>query len=188
MTTVDRNGNEVTLGRLYGGFAWPGIRPGFVVIVGEEEDPDPALGRHSYRYHLVDEAAHDRMIDLLRRCEKFWRQYNLEVFVYRYHEAGGHFLDTYNEGDIPFDVEPAAYTAESTGLIEYQISVIQALLAKSALHLPPTTQIIPQMLEIKAKEIHTADDRAFPAVAALGYAVISLVESAGSGQNLGGWL
>ena len=41
MKTVDRNGSEVRLGRLYGAFAWPGIRPGFVVIVGEEEDPDP---------------------------------------------------------------------------------------------------------------------------------------------------
>jgi hypothetical protein len=188
MRTVDRSGKEVRLGRLYGGFAWPGIRPGFVGIVGEEQDPDPGLGRHRYHYHLIDEAAHDRMVDLLERCEQFWRQYDPEVFVYRYHEAGGHFLDTYNEGDVPFDVEPAAYTADSTGLIEYQIGLIQALLAKSALHLPPTTQIIPQMLEIRAKEIHTVDDRAFPAVAALGYAATSLLETAGLGRNLGGWL
>ena len=188
MKTVDRNGNEVRLGRLYGGFAWPGVRPGFIVIVGEEKDPDPALGRHSYHYHLIDESAHDRMLDLLKRCEQFWREYDLEVFVYRYHEAGGHFLDVYNDGDIPFDVELASYTADSTGLLEYQISLIQALLANSSLHLPPNTQIIPQMLDIRADEIHVTNDRAFPAVAALGYTVTSLVETADSGGSIGGWL
>ena len=187
MKTVHRNGEEFNLGRLYGAFTWPGERPGFIVIVGEEENPDPALGKYSHHYHLIDEAVHVKMLDLLEGCERFWNEYDLETLVYRYQEAGSNFLDVYNEGNIPFDLDFASHT-DSNGLIEYQISVIQALLAKSALHLPSNTQILRQMLKIKANEIHTVDDRAFPAVAALGYAVTSLIESVDTGQALVQWL
>ena len=179
MVVIQQAGKKIDIGRIIGGIAWPGEKPGFAVVVGEELFP--AIGSKTYHCHLFTTVEEQDKGRLIEKCAELAAYFKVIGFYGRYDKTNMRYLDQWNrisrERRLPgFFVYNAPYS--ESGLIEYHINILQDRLriGQKTLHGLENSKLPGCLNEIQPDMIPTATDSQFPAVAALGYAVSLLTE------------
>ena len=158
--------------RIVGGLAWPGIKPGFAVILGENLRKDYDLNAHHIR--ILAEFESLDIEELFKWC----------VFSHSWFK-GEWYLSLENKpmmglvyNDNRFEhlsIGRAPYSADPKGF-RFYVAIFRRHLQseKKTLHLGENSRLPSYLLELDTKDISTADIDEFPAVAALGYALTTL--------------
>ena len=150
--------------RVVGGFAWPGKKPGFVVAVGEELEPD----RTTKKRHLwvVGETEDFNLENLFRRAFEFLKIYQIKVFC----------GDTRKEAMMSLlrrsglSLREAPYVVNEDSFPSYVHTISGRLEPEKSLHLGETSKLPRYLLEANPEDTSSLDAQNFPAIAALGYA------------------
>ncbi len=180
MAIIKHEGNEIEIGRIVGGIGWPGEKPGFAVVVGE--DLYPPVGSRVYHCYLLAEVEEQDTGQLMGRCTElagYYKTLGSEAldFYGRYHESNIHFLNLWNadarkRGMSEFCLYQAPFS--DNGLIGYHINILLDRLRpeRKTLHLSlKDSKLAGYLQEIPPNEISSATDVQYPAVTALGYVV-----------------
>jgi len=170
---------KLDLGRILGGIAWPGDnKSGFAVVVGA--DTFPEIGGRIHHYHLLSEVEDNDTGQLLRKCAELKTRFEVENFYGRYDESIVNYLTFWNrdarDRHIPeFHVYPAP--SSEGGKIGYHLNLLRNRLqsARKTLHLLGQSRLPGYLSELPANGAVTINDSQYPAVAALGYAVSTLI-------------
>lgn len=173
MATIFREGKERTLGRVVGGFGWSEERPGFLVVVGEEEAPQIGASIE-WHYHVLTAYTESNNDLLMRQALDLTRVHGFEDW---FGAENTMLQDRWNRrvrehGLPPFYIRYAPYTERST--LDWALSIVRSLTSPGhkrlwglshSLLAPPLGQIAqgapPSRTEV-------------PALAALGAAVGAL--------------
>lgn len=165
---------DIYFQRVVGGIAWPGERPGFVCVVGEE-----SYFRPPYQLHLLAEAEEEDTAQLIHRCSELKAIWKIQDFYGRLDETVLRYLELSNEQargrhERPFEILAAPF---SNGSIGYHLQLLKDRLQPSqkSLHLGFESKVPGAILELPVDQVFKANDEQYPAVAALGYAVSALV-------------
>ena len=174
MAIIIHECERIEIGRVIGGIAWPGERPGFAVFVGEELYPRE--GEKIRHCHLIKEIEERDLGNLLNRLvdivENLRSTYNIkvEIFIGREDQKNMSFLDLWcDKRHKEIFVSYAPHSDD--GLIGYHVNILLERAKERTLHLPKGCKLKGYMHELKESEIRTANDLEHPAVAALGYSV-----------------
>lgn len=179
--------------RVYGGVAWPGKRPGFIVLVGESMTPDGAVREHFYR--MLIEAEEQDVPALLRRCIELKTATGIGLLKSVRHNTyitDGWFADTsYLPGmEIVRSLNDEAIERKKESLhlsdapggdgkdgFIFCYNVLRGLLSrnKKVLHLGEQSKLPSLLLEVSPEKLIKASPQDYPSIAALGYAVAALV-------------
>jgi hypothetical protein len=174
--------------RVVGGLAWPGLNPGFAVIVAEDLKKDDALDVRHLR--VLDEAEEARIEDLIRWCDMIeanckmvsltWHT-NLNnrpamEFVYQFRK------NLQGTGRHGFSLSNAPYVDDPRGF-EFAVNMLKKHLFKERkyLHLGETSKLPGYLMNLDTMELKKERAEDFPAIAALGYAVATLASWPTSG-------
>jgi hypothetical protein len=165
---------DIFFQRIVGGIAWPGERPGFICIVGEE-----SYFRPPYQLHLLAEAEEQDTSELIRQCRELQAKWRVQDFYARLDETILRYLELTNQQAIthhgkPFQVLAAPF---SDGSIAYHVQLLKDRLkpGQKSLQLGSESKLPSAVLELPVDQVFKAIDEQYPAVAALGYAVSALV-------------
>lgn len=161
--------------RIFGGIAWPGERPGFVVVVGEVKDYKPP-----YHAYVIAEFEGELVSELIRRCLELKSECQVSAFYGLIKdESNMHFLSLLNrqasqQHKPTLLIEPAP--SSENALINYHINILLSRLSKNnkTLHLSPSSKLPGYLQELQATDLHQAKAKDYPAVAALGFVVSAL--------------
>lgn len=160
--------------RVVGGIGWPGERPGFAVVVGEEKTTKPRP--HIY---VVREIEEPNALDLIRRCTElqadccvstwygFMDDSHREILMYHNREA--------QKRQLPgLQIQPPP-EAEGDRLT-HSLNILLSCLKPEAktLTLGTTSRLKAYLMEIQDRDVATARASEHPAVAALAAAVSAL--------------
>ena len=174
---INKDGKKIESGRIVGGIAWPGEKPGFIVIVGEELYPE--IGGKVYNCHLLNEHEDPDVNRLIEKCIEFIKFYKVICFFGRNDKHIIDYIYHWNmtvrkSGQPRFDIDYATNSKE--GLIGYHIKILLERLNinRKSLHLSEHSKLPGYLQEISSDKICSATDAQYPAVAALGYAVTEL--------------
>ena len=182
------NGRNYEFGQLVGGIGWPGERPGFVVVVGEELKPLP--GTETKCCRVVEEAEGEDLRSLIRHGIRIQRSAGRSIQFYgRTQQSaeqapqGMKFLDSWNRDvlsrksrESTFHVYEAPHSQE--GNLEYHVNVIKERLYGDpvSLCLLENGELIKCLQDLRITDVPQATDSQHPAIAALGYAITALME------------
>lgn len=169
--------------RVVAGMQWPGPRPGFAVIVGEEENEDPFL--HENHIHIIDEIDGGQIIGrdtvgFIRRLAEVRGIHGLESI---YGNPGvrsmREMLHYFNEnlpdkGRNGLFIE-AAPLIDDLRCFDFCVQVVRKRLVegRKTLHLGKESRL-PGILAGAGDSVMGAKAEDYPAIAALGYAVGAL--------------
>ncbi len=160
--------------RIVGGIAWPGDRPGFVCVVGEETSY-----RLPHQLHLLAEAEKQDTSELIKRCRELQATWKVQEFYARLPEHILQYLGLSNEQargryQKSFQVLEAPFSSDPR--IAYHLQLLRDTLkpAQKGLHLGTDSRLSSALLELPVDKAASAKDTDFPAVAALAYAVAAL--------------
>ena len=166
-------------GRVFGGVAFPGERPGFAVAVGE--DRLPVVGnRHVYHQYLLGEFEAINHHDLLEGCIELSRHFNVDYFFWRLSQSYENLSELWNRQQRQMgEPEMMIYQAEFSmddGNIEQIMAIMRNRLRadNKMLDLTPQSKLNGYFGEFPATAIATAKDFEYPAISALGYASATL--------------
>jgi hypothetical protein len=178
---IDKENNRCYR-RVVAGMQWPGARPGFAVIVGEEENEDPLL--HENHIHVLNEIDGSQIIGrdslgFMRRVSELHGLYGIENIygnpnVKSMREMLHHFNETLpNKGRNGLYVEKAPLI-DDPRCFDFCVQIVRKRLVESrkTLHLGKESSL-PGILAA-AGEVMGAKAEDYPAIAALGYAVGAL--------------
>jgi hypothetical protein len=181
MAYVEHGGKRRDLGRVVGGIGWPGEKPGYAVIVGEELYP--RSGERDRRIHLLEEIVDvSHFGELLTRCAELARafkvQRNVTVkgFYARMDEISRDQYFAWRERNREDLFVTRAPNSQDDGSIRFFIDLLNDRASQGNLHLTLSErfQTKGRLTEVQETDISTAKDSQYPAVAALGYAVVYL--------------
>ncbi|MFC1888953.1 hypothetical protein ACFL4G_04270 [Thermodesulfobacteriota bacterium] len=164
--------------RIIGGLAWPGVKPGFAVVVGEDLEEDTELKVHHMR--VLAEAEEFDIGDLFSRCLTLRGEW----------KVGRWYGDPYNRPLMEIfrqlnkplfeRKEPRLYPVQAPHVddpksFEFCIQMIKKHLhpSRKALHFGES-RIKSYLAEFPMEEFTSAGASDYPAIAALGYAVSAL--------------
>jgi len=166
--------------RVVGGIAWPGVEPGFAVVVGEDADRDDEMD--AYHYRVLDEYQAQEIDLLLAWCEMTeinssvgWTWYGnpknkaAMAFVWprrdKVEKAGRRILS----------IAPAPYVNDAKGF-EFCLNVLRRRLMADhkTLHLGADSRLPSYLTALSSTDLKDANPEDHPAVAAIGYAVAAL--------------
>lgn len=158
---------------IYGGIAWPGKNPGFVVVVamslGKENVPD------SHEICVLDEFESFDTWELIRQCRRLNVQWEPELWVGDTNNAADEFINRMNEDHTEphFDMSRSYLLddMEPPCLYPYILGTVRRLTEKSCRLCLKDGKVSNYLLGIKGDEIATLERGDFPAIEALGYAV-----------------
>lgn len=170
-------GNDRFYSRVVASMVWPGERPGFITILGEEMqtlrcDQKPAL------HELTEFESHD-LRDLLDRHLDFLADWKFntayappDISVYRFIR---HFNEEQREKRMP-EIRTTRPPYYDQGKISYHLNILKEQLrpASKRLHLHVTSRLPGYLNEIPANASDTLDSQ-HPAIASLAYGVTALV-------------
>ena len=158
--------------RILGGLAWPGVKPGFGVILGEDLRKDYDL--NAYHIRVLAEFETSDVEELLKWC------------VFSHGWFRGEWYSTlenrpilslvYNDNRFEhLSIGRAPYSADPKGFGFY-IAILRRhlTLEKKTLRLGNNSKLPAYLLELDAKDMSTSSIENYPAIAALGYALTSL--------------
>lgn len=180
MDFIKYKGKEIPLKRYLGGFAWPGEKPGYAVVIGETLYP-PGDNRDLHYLVMGEFEDHD-INNLITRCTNTVIVNQNLQFCGRYDSVNYKYLDMWNHkmrkpGELEFDLL-SAENSQPDGSIQYHINVLLDRLGKGTLHFArEDCKLKGYLNEVQTTGIASATDIEFPAVAALGYAVVTLIEN-----------
>lgn len=164
--------HQFDLGRIIGGMSWPGDKPGFAVVIGEERLP--RAGSKSHHCHILADSYSMSKPDFLSSVGELQALYHTLAFYGRYEPQNIvhlylHNSTTVRQGLSAIEFMSAPYS--ENGKVElYADMIIRRLSPVSkTLHLGQCD--IVKHLNIAPDERSTADSKSHPAVAALGYAI-----------------
>ncbi len=172
---------KIEVGRVYAGFAWPGERPGFAVLVAEEKYPEIGYAGR-YHYHLCKEVEEADKERLIIACLNWKNEFKVDInyFGGPQDNENYRFLWTWNhkfrpEGLPMFDVYPATHNE----LIGSLIDILKSTMSKEnpRLHNMKGSKSLNYLMEVRPENQAKMTESDNPAVAALAYAVSSLAES-----------
>lgn len=174
--------NKRVYRRVVAGMQWPGPRPGFAVIVGEEEDEDPFL--HENHIHIINEIDGGNIpgresVGFMRRLSELRGLYGIESIygnpnVKSMQSMLSHFNETLpDKGRSGIHIESAPLIDDKR-CFDFCVQIVRKRLVESrkTLHLGKESSL-PGILAA-AGEVMGAKAEDYPAIAALGYAVGAL--------------
>jgi len=162
--------------RVVGGFAWPGIKPGFFVIVAEDFEEDCSLKTRHMR--ILVEIEDDRVNELFRRSLESTEKYKAED-VYGDSENKPmmallrQFNETLYKEKLPtLHLCPAPEVQEPKAFESYIHTIKNHLHPdRKTLHFGEESKIPGYLMKLSPEELMKATASDYPAIAALGYAV-----------------
>jgi hypothetical protein len=164
---------DVQYSRIHLGMAWPAVRPGYAVVVGE--DRVGFVGGRP-RLTVLDEASDPRLWHIVERAAALWFYYRPErVWTDTGHVAALQFCA--ERAVSGFGVEHSLLCAME-GPCAYAFPVLQRLLATERLVIPPASALQGELLvapvQIDPAKLLLSD---YPALAALAFAVLGLEQT-----------
>jgi len=166
--------------RVVGGIAWPGIEPGFAVVVGEDADRDDEMDTCHYR--VLAEKEEQDIDQLLAWCEMLeinsrvgWTWYGnpknkpAMAFVWprrdKLEKVGRRILS----------IASAPYVDNPKGF-EFSLNLLRRRLKADhkTLHLGDESKLPTYLTALASTDLKDANAEDHPAVAAIGYAVAAL--------------
>jgi len=157
--------------RIIGGFSWPGVKPGFVVVIGEDCVEDYSLKVRHLR--LLAEVEDSDIESLFQQCVHLRNRYQVQKFLGDTKNDGFmNFLYQFNrtqkKGDYRFDsliLQMAAFPQD----LQYHAYIIKERLQQStkSLHLGEKSLLKGYLMDLDKD--FTGGPLAYPAIMALGY-------------------
>lgn len=161
--------------RLVGGLAWPGIQPGFAVVIAEDLKEDETLKKRHLRV-LTEYESHNPS-GLIRRAKEYQTAYSVGQF----------FGDTQNEammnimqrnGGVSIYLQTAPFLDDDQAFSGYLLMIRELTLpTKKLLHFGQKSCLPALLSALDPKEISSTAKTAFqkfPAITALGFAIAGL--------------
>lgn len=174
-------------GRTVGGIGWPGEKPGFVVVIGE--DWYPPIGKTVCDCHLLAEYESYHLQEIYQQCAEMAAKHDVTTYYGRWVQQPCWALRDFNAGlnrvaTRQIDFQPAPFSSSESsggrrGEIAYHMSVVRDKLRVEAKSLffgqVPNSLTVQRFSEVAPEDAARATDEDYPALAALGYAVTFLV-------------
>jgi len=156
--------------RILGGFAWPGEKPGFIVAVGEELEPDPTTKtRHLW---VVGETEDFDIDSLFRKSVEFLSIYQVQDFCGDNTNRPMMSLLGQSGNRSGFSLTPAPQIDQERNFSFYIQTIKRRLHPdRKDLHFGETSKLPGYLLDVPPQDVISATALDYPAVAALGYAV-----------------
>ncbi len=169
--------------RIIAGVSWPGERPGFIAVIGEEVAEQPPYGEHGRKQpdvYLIAECEEESTGELIKRCLELKQKCKVSTFYgYSKYDQNMHFLALLNkrgreENRKQLSIQTAPFSDDD--FISYHINVLLERLSvnNKSLHLTENSKLPGYLQELQGGDVHNAKAKDFPAVAALGFAVSAL--------------
>jgi hypothetical protein len=161
--------------RIVAGLCWPAVKPGFIVVVGEDLNKDAGTGKHNMR--VLAEAEDADIANLLRKCLDLQSSYAPTDFLTDTADRG--MMDRamqFNRNlEKPLRLRNAPYVEDPRCLRQYAMSIKGHLLPPDkTLYFDETSRIPSYLNELDSKELLIANILDYPTIAALGFAVCYL--------------
>lgn len=158
--------------RIIGGLGWPGIKPAFAVVLGEDFDEDPSLKiRHLRVFSEIEEGNIER---LFQKCLEARDRYQVEDFYGNTENKPMiDFLWAFNrkleDGFFQLSLGLAPFPED----LSYHAWVIRERIeqGKRSLHLPEGSLLKGYLMELGKEQVLKSNILDYPAIAALGYAL-----------------
>ena len=156
--------------RVVGGFAWPGKKPGYIVSLGQELEPDPTTKtRHLW---VVGETEDFDVETLFRKAVELKSFYKVQAFCGDNTNELMMSLLRQSSNRSGFSLVAAPQIDQERNFAFYmQIIRRRTDPDKKDLHFGETSRLPGYLLEVPPEEVISATVLDYPAVAALGYAV-----------------
>lgn len=161
---------DARFSRIFAGVAWPAVRPGFVVVVGEHRE-EYILGRP--KVLVLDEAEDGRLWHVVEKAAALREYYHPErVYGDAGHVAAMQFVAEWAGRGLA--VAHSLLCAMDAPM-SYALPVLKRALDVGRLELPKGCRLAGELLTAPAHEdlakLHLSD---YPALAALAFAVLGL--------------
>lgn len=171
---------------VWGGVAWPGKRPGFAVVIGMSHEPHS----DSHDIFLLDEFESFDMRELIRQCGAMDLKYAISLPDYSgksgqwigdfENDAASRFIQEMNDDSKmhrgQFNLSPTLML-EMENLYSFVLPQIKGILNPDRRMLfLKNSKILSSLSEIESDEITELEIGAYPAIEALAFAVIELLE------------
>lgn len=166
---------DVKYSRIFVGAAWPALRPGWVVVVGESLlDRVGGLAKLT----VLDETSDERLWHLIERAVAFWWYYRPErVLADTGHVAAMQFAAAPAYVKLGFHLE-ASLLAAMAGPFGYAFPILARLRETERLEIPPGSRLAGELMAApKYEDLATLRLSDYPAIAALAFAVLELEQS-----------
>lgn len=172
---VDEAGHE--FGRICGGVGWKGKRPGFIVAVAEDLEPDATL--NTFHRHIIGEYETDDSLKLLNKILEFRTCARINPWLADTDDAiSMEFLARVNQ-DINYRdilrIERAP-NCDDTRSFEFCLNTIESLLNPDKLLHFKESRVVEYLAEINQENRDTLTVKDYPAIVALGSALAYLRE------------
>ena len=168
---------KVKYARVVGGLGWPGIKPAFAVVIGEDFIEDPSLKIRHLR--VFTEIEDEDLENLFQKCLEARDRYQVEdFFVNTDNQPMMEFLYDFNrklkDGIFNLGLSLAPFPEE----LGYHARIIHGRIQQGerSLHFPENSLLKGYLMELGKEHALKADILDFPAIAALGY-VLSHIKS-----------
>lgn len=171
--------------RIYGGIAWPGAKPGFLVILGRDKANAP--GRDVPMIHELDEMESPDIWTLLEAAARYDNLYYPEKWLLSdiQNQAGMNLLKEMNnhlQTRLPYEMRQrkisatAAPFSESKDALNVWANCTKRNLEanRKLLQFIPGSSIPAYLLQLKNEDAFRAMPTDFPAIAALGMTLQSI--------------
>jgi hypothetical protein len=156
--------------RVIGGLGWPGIKPGFAVVIGEDFEEDPSLKiRHLRVFSEIEEENFER---LFQKCLEARDRYQVEDYYGNTeNKPMMEFLRDFNreleDGVFQLSLGLAPFPED----LAYHAWVIRERIeqGEKSLYLPENSLLKGYLMELGKEQVQKANILDYPAVAGLGY-------------------
>jgi hypothetical protein len=171
-------------GRVWGGFSMPDVKPGFIVIVGEET-PGYRPANPAPIFWLMEHTSASAT-ELLESAASLKSRYKVSQYVARLTTQHSYILSQFNSQSIEqrkrgLEISDPPFLDEK-GLFHFHLNcLLDRLRVKSkSVFLGKETKLAARLTEITQAEVSKARDLDFPEVSALCYVVSALTVSQAS--------
>jgi hypothetical protein len=160
--------------RVAGGIAWPGINPGYGIVLAETKDKDETLNKRTYK--ILAEYENENPTDLIRRCAEFSKT----LCAYPFYGDTDHrpMLEILQKSNIRLYVTEAPFVDEPSAFKTYVLMIRELTkVGRKALHFGKESKLPALISGLNPQDIPNTSQVAYeqyPPIAALGFAVSAL--------------
>ena len=185
MPVTKYKGKETDFRRIWGGVCFSGQQPGFITIIGEQHKLIIHPHQVILRYRLINEFESWDFDELLTKVLLFSAEHQVSAFFGRTSRENDYQIGDFNDKSYKKNLPwlnireaPLIDTEGDRGKIGYHINAIRNLIKDGILHKHELegSALHRYLMEIPQANLQEITDRQHPAVASLGYCVVSLRE------------
>lgn len=160
--------------RVVGGIAWPGINPGYGIVLAENKDKDETLNKRQYK--ILAEYENENPTELIRRCAEFSKT----LCAYPFYGDTDHkpMLEILRNSGIGLYVTKAPFVDESKAFETYVLMIRELTKpGRKILHFGEESKLRVLVSGLNSQDIPDTSQVAYqqyPPIAALGFAVSAL--------------